>query len=192
MKTEKILPDNNFSGPEKSADFSRKCEKCGYESCENKKIDQVYLCSICSQFAPDKDKLLKYLEEKIEWKSLETFRKFGKKTTFGMQEKANQGKVMSRAAFGYKIVNKELIIDESQKLIIQEIFRTFLEQDISLNQLAKKHNFSVNGIKKILRNFTYIGKIKFAGQVTQGKHISIISPELFNKVQSKLENLGVK
>lgn len=170
----------------------KKCEKCGYESEENKKLDQVYLCSICSQFAPNKDNLLKYLEEKIDWKSLETFRKFGKKTTSGMQEKANQGKVMGRAAFGYKLVNKELIINESQKLTVQEIFQNFANNDISLNSLAKKYNFSVNGIKKILRNFTYIGKVKFSGQILQGKHISIISSELFNKVQSKLENLGIK
>ena len=47
------------------------------------------------------------------------------------------------------------------------------------------------GIKKILRNFTYIGKVKFSGQILQGKHEAIISPELFNKVQNKLENLGI-
>jgi dTDP-4-amino-4,6-dideoxygalactose transaminase len=55
--------------------------------------------------------------------------------------------------------------------------------------LAKKHNFSVNGLKKILRNFTYIGKVKFDGQIHQGKHQAIISSMLFNKVQDKLDKI---
>jgi len=58
---------------------------------------------------------------------------------------------------------------------------------MSLNKLAKKYNFSVNGIKKILKNFTYIGKVKFSGQIIDGEHEPIISPTLFNKVQNKLE-----
>jgi len=168
------------------------CEKCGYESEENKEIKPgIYLCSICRQFAPS-DKIEGYIQEKIDWKLLETFRKRENKNLFGMQEKAKEGKIMSRAAFGYKIVNKELVIEPTNSLIIQDIFRTFLEQNISLNQLSKKFKFSVNGIKKILKNFTYIGKIKFSGQIIQGKHPSIISSELFNKVQSKLENLNTK
>jgi len=172
----------------------KKCEKCGYESEENKKFmlenKEIYLCSICSQFSPDSN-LDEYLEEKLDWKLLETFRRQTKKNVSSMKEKVKQGKVMTRAAFGYKIENKELQIDIEKKLIVEEIFRTFLEQNISLNQLSKKYNFSVNGIKKILKNFTYIGKVKFSGQILPGKHSAIISNELFNKVQSKLEALGI-
>src|SRR3989344_7176684 len=172
------------------------CEKCSYESEENKSIKledkEIYLCSICKQFAPSNN-LQEYLQEKIDWKVLESFRKFQDRTKLkiGMQEKAKQGKIMSRAPHGYKLVNKELVLDEEKKLIVEEIFRTFLEQDISLNQLAKKFNLSVNGLKKILRNFTYMGKTKFAGQISQGKHQPLISSELFNKVQTKLEKLNI-
>ena len=60
---------------------------------------------------------------------------------------------------------------------------------MNLTKLAKKHNFSTNGLKKILKNFTYIGKVKFNGQIHDGKHKAIISPVLFNKVQDKLERL---
>ena len=166
------------------------CEKCGYEGEENEN-----LCSICKQFAPiDEEKLKEYLDEKIDWRLLESFRKFlgERKTTKGMEKMAEEGKVMSRAAFGYKIIGGNLIIDEEKKLIVQKIFMEFLNESISLNQLSKRYGFSVNGLKKILRNFTYIGKVKFSGIISQGKHEAIISPELFNKVQRKLEEFGIR
>ncbi len=164
-----------------------KCEKCGFDSEDNKKFRDIFLCSICRQFAPS-DNLKEYLAEKIDFKQLESFRKYSKANISGMREKFNQGNIMSRAAFGYKIVNKELVADEEKKLLVQLIFQEFLNQNSSLNSLAKKYGFSVNGIKKILKNFTYLGKVKFSNNIIQGKHQPIISSELFNKVQNKLEN----
>ena len=167
-----------------------KCSKCDYDSDNNKAIkENVYLCSICSQFAPQDDKLQDYLSEKIPQNLLDTFRKHQNKGIEGMKAKAKGGKIMSRPAFGYKLVNKELIINEEEKLKLEKIFLDFLNNDISLNQLAKNHSFSVNGIKKILKNFTYIGKVKFDGNISQGNHQTIISPEIFNKVQKKLEEI---
>ena len=108
-----------------------------------------------------------------------------------MIERAYQGKLMSRVAFGYKIENKNLVPAENFREV-EEIFSEFLNSNISLTKLAKKHNFSVNGLKKILTNFTYIGKIKFDKQIHNGVHQPIISPILFNRVQDKLEKLWVK
>ena len=68
----------------------------------------------------------------------------------------------------------------------------FLNSKDSLRQIAEKHKLSVNGLKKVLRNFTYIGKIKFNNQVYQGDHKPIISMTLFNHVQNKLERLGIR
>jgi len=174
----------------------KRCEKCSYESQENKEIEinnkEFYLCSVCRKFLPSSPSDMEtYLKEKINWQALEAFRKFSQQNKQGMQEKAKQGNIMSRAAFGYKIEGKLLVPDEEKSLIVQKIFMDFLEQEISLNQLAKKYSFSVNGIKKILKNFTYIGRIKFDRQILPGNHKQIVSPELFNRVQSKLENLGI-
>jgi DNA invertase Pin-like site-specific DNA recombinase len=108
-----------------------------------------------------------------------------------MINKASQGNLMSRAAFGYKIENGKLIPAENYKEI-EEIFEEFLNEKISLRQLAEKHKLSVNGLKKILKNFTYIGKIKFNNQIHEGNHQSIVSSTLFNHVQDKLEKLGIK
>ena len=108
-----------------------------------------------------------------------------------MIKKASQGKLMSRVPFGYKISEVKLIPAENYREI-EEIFENFLNEAISLRSLAEKHNLSVNGLKKILKNFTYIGKIKFNNQIHEGTHQPIVSSTLFNHVQNKLERLGIK
>ena len=109
----------------------------------------------------------------------------------GMVAKALQGQLMSRAPFGYKIENKKLVPAENY-LEVEEIFEEFLNEKISLTKLAAKHKFSVNGLKKILKNFTYLGKIKFNNQIHDGNHEAIISSTLFNHVQNKLDRLKIK
>ncbi len=109
----------------------------------------------------------------------------------GMIKKASQGNLMSRAAFGYKILGGKLVPAENYKEI-EEIFEDFLNNNLSLRQLSEKHHLSVNGLKKILKNFTYIGKIKFNNQIHEGSHQPIVSSTLFNHVQNKLERLGIK
>jgi len=109
----------------------------------------------------------------------------------GMIDKAGKGKVMSRAPFGYLIQDGKLVPAENHDEV-QEIFEEFLSSNISLRQLSEKHHLSVNGLKKILKNFTYIGKVKFNNQIYNGTHEPIISTTLFNHVQNKLEKLGIK
>jgi len=125
---------------------------------------------------------------------LETFRKHskppGEAQKKAMLQKASEGNLMSRAPFGYNIENGKLIPAQNWREV-EEIFEDFLNNNQSLTQLSQKHNFSVNGLKKILMNFTYIGKIKFNNQIHDGKHQPIISSTLFNHVQNKLEKLGI-
>ena len=109
----------------------------------------------------------------------------------GMIKKASQGILMARPAFGYKLVEGKLVPAENFREI-EEIFEEFLNENISLRQLSEKHHLSVNGLKKILKNFTYIGKIKFNNQVHDGTHVPIVSSTLFNHVQNKLERLGIR
>ena len=115
----------------------------------------------------------------------------GEQQKKGMAVKAMKGELMSRTPFGYKLQDKKLIPAENFQEV-EEIFEEFLNTNISLTQLAKKHNFSVNGLKKILTNFTYLGKVKFDNQIHEGSHKPIISSTLFNHVQNKLERLGIR
>ena len=176
--------------------MEEKCAKCGYESEENLEKFNNSLCHICHYYSPNNEREFQhYIKEKVDPRALDSFRRYGKVhgqlQKKGMIAKASQGKVMSRAAFGYKIQNGLLIPAENYKEI-EEIFEEFLTQNISLRQLSSKHNLSVNGLKKILSNFTYIGKIKFDGQIIQGNHQPILSPILFNHVQNKLLRLEQK
>ena len=172
------------------------CEKCGYSSEDNQKKFGIPLCAVCISFAPNNpEELDNYISEKVDWKVLSSFRKnakfAGARQKRGMILKAEEGKVMSRAPYGYKIENNLLIPAENYRQV-ETIFQDFLDSPLSLNQLSKKYGFSVNGLKKILFNFTYLGKIKFNGQVHEGNHKPLVSSTLFNHVQNKLENLKIK
>ena len=172
-----------------------RCSKCGFESDENLSTLGMPLCSICIRFAPNEaEKLDQYIEEKINSKLLDTFRKFselGNLQKKGMIKKASSGSPMSRPPFGYKFENKNLVPAQNFREV-EEIFEEFLTKKISLTQLAKKHHFSVNGLKKILTNFTYVKKIKFNNKIHDGNPPPLISSTLFNHVQNKLEKIGIK
>lgn len=116
----------------------------------------------------------------------------GERTKFAMDKKARDGSPTTRAPYGYKIENKKLIADQNTSFLIPEIFEDFLNTKESLTKLAKKYGFSVNGLKKVLTNQTYLGKVKFDGQTHAGEHAPLISSTLFNHVQNKLEELGIK
>jgi DNA invertase Pin-like site-specific DNA recombinase len=171
------------------------CEKCGYGGKTKEKFNTT-LCSVCFHFSPDLEaNFNNYVGEKIDSSLLDTFRKysdeFKNEKKNSMLKKASQGNLMSRAPFGYKIIEGKLVPGEKFREV-EEIFESFLNEKISLNQLSKKHNLSVNGLKKILKNFTYIGKIKFNNQIYEGEHPPILSSTLFNHVQNKLEQLGIR
>jgi len=199
----------------KSEVFSRdkfRCQKCGHfgksEELEVHHIKMrinegkdninnlITLCYICHFFAPDEEKDFEnYLDEKVDGTILDTFRKSkkstAKRTKKGMNQKARDGNPITRAPWGYKIENKKLVQTE-HSYQVQEVFQDFLNQEISLTKLAKKYGFSVNGLKKILTNQSYLGKVKFDKQTHQGSHQALISSTLFNHVQNKLEKLNIK
>jgi len=111
----------------------------------------------------------------------------GDRTKFGMERKAKEGGFITRAPKGYKLLNKELLVDEQQAEEVKQIFKEFAETNISLTQLAKKYNLTTPGIIKLLKNTTYLGKVKFSNQENSGTHSAIIDEELFGKVQEKIK-----
>jgi len=168
------------------------CIKCGYHDKKEIKIFGQDLCSVCSKFSPEKIReFQKYIAEKIDWKILDTFRKHksttGIKQKFGMQEKASKGKIMTRPPIGYTTKDGILIQNEEASKI-HSLFKTFLNRNYSLNSLAKNFSLSVNGLKKVLTNRTYLGEIKFDGKIYKGSHEILISPEIFYAVQRKLQS----
>ncbi len=110
----------------------------------------------------------------------------GDRTKFGMERKAKEGGFITKAPRGYRLFNKKLIKDDEQSKNVQQIFDEFLNSNISLTQLAKKNNMTTAGIKKLLQNTTYLGKVKFADKESDGQHEPIIERDIFIKVQDKL------
>ena len=97
------------------------------------------------------------------------------------------------APYGYERKDKKLIINKKEAEIVRLIFETYIET-CSINELydlLKEKNiknrqgktFSKSFLARVLRNITYTGKIKYAGQIYQGIHQSIISEELFELAQ---------
>lgn len=199
---QEVLKRDNFS-----------CQKCGFKSTNPNDLEIHYinplsssgkdspknlttLCPICHKYAPNSKKdFLSYINEKIDNSLLETFRKseysISKKTKTGMQKIFNSGTHISKAPKGYKIIDKQLVPTEDSEQI-QKIFEEFLNTNISLTQLGKKNLMTTSGIKKLLTNTTYRGKVKFANQELNGQHKPIIDKHLFEQVQEKLKQICLK
>jgi site-specific DNA recombinase len=110
----------------------------------------------------------------------------GDRTKFGMERKAKEGGFITKAPKGYKLLNKKLIVDNDESAKVKQLFEEFLNSNISLTQLAKKYGFTTSGVIKLLKNTTYLGKVKFANHESDGQHEPIIEKQLFDKIQEKL------
>lgn len=97
---------------------------------------------------------------------------------------------------GYKIKDKKYIIDEDMAPIVKEIFtmyandKTMLEIAEYLNNKGIKttmgHTYKKNNISLILRNRKYLGIYIYKDTEVEGGIPQIISEELFNEVQEKI------
>jgi hypothetical protein len=105
------------------------CDKCGYKSSKNREIFGKFLCEFCAYFAPtDKENFLIYCQEKVDSREIQTYRKQNKmggiRQKNSMQLKAKKEKIMSRAPFGYKIVDGK-IIRRKQNLLLKIFMKNF-------------------------------------------------------------------
>lgn len=92
---------------------------------------------------------------------------------------------------GYQYVDGALIVDEFKASQVKEIFRLFLDGK-SINRIARQMEqkyggrWNAAGVRVILLNSTYIGKVKFAGVEYDGRHQPLISKEDFETAQKLL------
>ncbi len=92
---------------------------------------------------------------------------------------------------GYQYVDGALIVDEFKASQVKEIFRLFLDGK-SINHIARTMEqkyggrWNAAGVRVILLNSTYIGKVKFAGVEYDGRHQPLISKEDFETAQKLL------
>jgi len=103
--------------------------------------------------------------------------------------------------FGYKAVDKKLVIDKRRAEIVQDIYGSYIENHsitkivsrISADNIkdSKGTIISKGQIYYILRNPVYAGKIRYGNELQKGIHKPIISEDTFNIAQ-KIHKKGFK
>lgn len=117
----------------------------------------------------------------------------------GMHQRAELGKYMGGTVpLGYKIDHdKNYVIDENTAFIVERIYKRYAEghtiKEIcaELNAAGYKSStgkpFNHNSLGRLLTNPKYIGRYEFLGVVLDDAVPRIISDELFEKVQKKVQ-----
>lgn len=126
----------------------------------------------------------------------------------GMLEKVSRGEAVSVAPFGYKMVDKKLVIDPNTAPIVQMIFNDFLNCGNKtaiarkLNSMGIKtirgNSWENRGVEYVLNNPVYVGKLRWTPtgkskrnyhnpdiMIVEGEHEPIISKEVFEEAQKK-------
>ncbi|KQZ12254.1 hypothetical protein ASD50_12845 [Mesorhizobium sp. Root552] len=112
--------------------------------------------------------------------------------------------------FGYRVENRKLVIDEEAAAEITRLFKRYLELqsvpalarelngDGDATHLSRLHEHGRQGGRRapkrvskgklyyMLSNPIYIGRIRHGATVYAGEHQSIITEEIFNRVQGRL------
>ncbi|MBU2616589.1 MAG: recombinase family protein [Nanoarchaeota archaeon] len=104
--------------------------------------------------------------------------------------KIKLGEVIHRAPFGYTFQDKKLVPDPENSENLKEIFEMWAA-GVDYKEISKKFDLSSSALYQIVKNQTYLGKIKYKGQLYKGKHRALVSEDLFNeanKIEKKVEN----
>ncbi|WP_010279078.1 recombinase family protein [Paenibacillus senegalensis] len=136
----------------------------------------------------------------------------------GMDQRATEGKFNGGRVLGYNNIEKKLVINDSEAVIVRKIF-DYANQGLGFKAITRRLNetgyrtkndkaFSVFSIKTILNNPLYIGKIRYnqvkdwaekrrkgkneAFILVEGVHEPIISTELWESVHKKLKQRSYK
>ncbi len=136
----------------------------------------------------------------------------------GMEQRAKEGRYNGGKTLGYNSVNKELVINDNEAVIVRKIFE-YADQGMGFKAITRRLNeegyrsktgkpFSTNSIKTILSNPMYIGKIRYNQVVdwaekrrkgknpdfllVDGIHEPLIPLELWNSVHNKLGERSYK
>ena len=117
------------------------------------------------------------------------------RTRMGMQERVKAGLWMGggRVPFGYSYdPTQDILVPNEHADDVRQMYELYL-QGYSTTQLAEMFDVSEDKqVTDILTRVTYIGKIRFRGEVFDAKHEPIITRELWDKVQREHERRTAK
>lgn len=115
-----------------------------------------------------------------------------------------------RTPMGYDVINKKLIVNESEAETVRHIFKRYLElgsvkmlqTDLEQSGVRSKPHIAKDGtaygacimyrgaLSHLLTNQIYRGVIAFKGDLHEGEHERIVTEELFQSVQALLTAQG--
>lgn len=152
------------------------------------------------------------IERIIEWMDEYYLINLAGEVKRGMKEKASRGEPTGRCAFGYRVENK-MLVPTDDAAIVRMIFEQYAAGKgvfsivTGLNDSGLKirgRPFAKNSVQYLLKNPTYIGKMRWEeerhnkysradyfpilDELPNGKHEPIISRELWDAVQERLKN----
>ena len=97
---------------------------------------------------------------------------------------AKEGRpVPGNRPFGYKREGPMLVAKEPEATIVREIFNHLAAGRYNQHQLAKKYNLSSPTLSNMVRNRTYTGMLTHNGVWYKGKHVPLVTKEIFDLVQ---------
>ncbi|RDY29778.1 recombinase family protein [Romboutsia weinsteinii] len=121
--------------------------------------------------------------------------KNGKRAT--IERNAYSGGV---ANFGYKVVDRKLVINEEESEIVKFIYESYIDYGHKRTlELLEEKNILKRGDKwtktkmfSILKNNIYRGKKQYQGELLDFPELQIISDEMFNKAQERAKSRNTR
>ena len=115
----------------------------------------------------------------------------------GMNESRKKGNFTGGSIlFGYKVINKKLVVDEDQAAVVRYIFEQYANnvyvKDImaELNErgiLNRGKPFARNTVYNLLKNEKYAGIYRHGDEVFTNIYPRIVPDNIFSIVRNKLE-----
>jgi len=122
------------------------------------------------------------------------------KSRLNKRERVMRGGTSGSLAYGYKSVNKKMVINEDEALIIKQIFELSINgysyqniaKYLNINNIGQSKKWTAKHCGDILNNEIYIGNRKFGNEIF--KSPIIINAEIFNNCHKgiKKRSLGTK
>ena len=157
-------------------------------------------CQICyvAEAIPEDSCESSFIEAIIEAQAQWYSEQLSKNITRGMLYSAGQGLYLGVNLLGYSHdKNKKYIIDEQTAPVVRQIFNDYAEgkplaaicDDLNSQGIKTTHDkkFTINSLRWILKNRSYIGEYHFADVVIPDGMPAIVSDELFDKVQKRFK-----
>ena len=117
------------------------------------------------------------------------------RTRMGMYERVKSGLWMGggNVPFGYDYdPKKDILVPNEHAEDVKKIYDLYL-QGYSPNKLSEMFDVANDcHITNILERVTYIGKIKFRGEILNGLHEPLVDEETWNRVQAEMKRRAVK